>query len=169
MDNVCVSVLPTHICRYIFGCMYRTSPPRGRTYTQGPAQASACTCAHARAHRRCRRAQPPAAPKPRRSVSAVVRAAGPGAAHTENNEVTRAVFHAPMSALNADAPTNACAPTPHAVHADGQGLARYRVSGSGRARSTSPPTRAHTADPSPSHTGTRIHNIGRFSHIQING
>jgi hypothetical protein len=49
------------------------------------------------------------------------------------------------------------------------GLARLRVSGTGRARSTSPPTRAHTADPSPSHTRTRTHNPDRFSHIQING
>jgi hypothetical protein len=32
-----------------------------------------------------------------------VRAAGPGAAHTENNVETLAVFHAPMFALNADA------------------------------------------------------------------
>jgi hypothetical protein len=50
-----------------------------------------------------------------------VRAAGPGAAHTPYNEVTRAVFHAPMLALNAFAESNACAPEPHAVHADGHG------------------------------------------------
>ncbi len=43
------------------------------------------------------------------------------AAHTWDNEVTRAVFHAPMFALNADAELNACAPKPHAVDADGQG------------------------------------------------
>jgi hypothetical protein len=58
-----------------------------------------------------------------------VRAAGPGAAHTAYNVVTAAVFHAPMFALNADAEENACAPKPHAVDADGQGLARLRVSG----------------------------------------
>ncbi len=40
---------------------------------------------------------------------------------------------------------------------------------SGRARSTSPPTRAHTADPSPSRTGARTHNPDRFSDIHING
>jgi hypothetical protein len=34
---------------------------------------------------------------------------------------TDAVFQAPMSALNADAERNACAPKPHAVDADGQG------------------------------------------------
>ena len=39
----------------------------------------------------------------RPSASAIVRAAGPGAAHTEDNVVTDAVFHAPMFALNADA------------------------------------------------------------------
>jgi hypothetical protein len=33
------------------------------------------------------------------------------AAHTLNNEVTRAVFHAPMFALNADADKNACKPS----------------------------------------------------------
>ncbi len=154
---------------YIFVYIHRTSPPRGRTYTQGPTQPSADTCAHAHAHRRCRRAQRARRIEPRPSASAMVRAAGPGAAHTLNNEVTDAVFHALMSALNADAKQNACAPKPHAVHADGRGLARFRVSGLGRARSTSPPTRAHTADPSPSHTGARIHNAGRFSHIQIHG
>ena len=40
----------------------------------------------------------------RPSASAMVRAAGPGAAHTLPNVVTRAVFHAPMLTLNADAP-----------------------------------------------------------------
>ena len=49
--------------------------------------------------------------------------------HTWYKLETRAVFHAPMFALNADADWNACAPKPHAVHADGQGLARFRVSG----------------------------------------
>ncbi len=51
----------------------------------------------AAAHNRLRRIEA------RPSASAVVRAAGPGAAHTEDNEVTAAVFHAPMFALNADA------------------------------------------------------------------
>jgi hypothetical protein len=91
-----------YIYIYIFGCMHRTSPPRGRTYTQGPAQASACTCAHARARiggaaahngPRCIEARP--------SASAIVRAAGPGAAHTAAMFDTDAVFHAPMFALNA--------------------------------------------------------------------
>ncbi len=51
----------------------------------------------AAAHNRPRRTEA------RPSASAVVRAAGPGAAHTEANVVTAAVFHAPMLALNADA------------------------------------------------------------------
>jgi len=60
---------------------------------------------HARAHRRSRRAQRPGAPTTRPSASRLwLRAARAGkAAHTASNVVTRAVFHAPMSALNADA------------------------------------------------------------------
>ncbi len=37
-------------------------------------------------------------------------ARGPKAALTEDNVVTRAVFHAPMFALNADAKKNVCEP-----------------------------------------------------------
>jgi hypothetical protein len=77
----------------------------------------------AAAHNRPRRIEA------RPSAAAIVRAAWPGAARTPDNVVTAAVFHAPMLALNADAPWNACAPKPHAVDADGQGLARRRVSG----------------------------------------
>ncbi len=65
----------------------------------------------------------------RPSASAIVRAAGPEAPHTPDNVMIDAVFHAPMFALNADAEENACAPKPHAVDADEQGLARFRVSG----------------------------------------
>jgi hypothetical protein len=39
----------------------------------------------------------------RPSASAIVRPPGREAAHTQYNEVTDAVFHAPMFALNADA------------------------------------------------------------------
>jgi hypothetical protein len=83
-------------------------------------------CARARAS-----AVPPrttgraASSEARPSASAIVRAAGPEAAHTSYMFDTNAVFHAPMFALNADANANACAPRPHAVHADGQGLARF--------------------------------------------
>ncbi len=112
----------------VFGCMHRTSPPAGRTHTQGPAQASAervRTRAHiggAAAHNGPRRIEA------RPSASAIVRAAGPGAAHTWYNVMTRAVFHAPMSALKAAAPLNTCVPTPHAVDTDGQGLNPDRFS-----------------------------------------
>ena len=54
---------------------------------------------------------------------------GPEAAQTDCMFDTDAVFHAPMFALNAAADSNACAPRPHAVDADGHGLARFRVSG----------------------------------------
>ncbi len=82
-------------------------------------------CARARASAVPPRTTGRAASKPRPSASAIVRAAGPGAAHTAYNEVTDAVFHAPMLALNADAEVNACAPKPHSVDADGQGLAWF--------------------------------------------
>jgi hypothetical protein len=113
-------------------------------------------CAHARiggaaTHNRPHRTEA------RPSASAIVRAAGAEKAHTSRNVVTDAVFHAPMSALNADADWNACAPKPHAVDADEKGPHGLGFRVSGRARSTSPPTHAHAADPSPSHTGARTH------------
>ncbi len=46
-----------------------------------------------------------------RAQSAAVRA-GPEAAHTLDNVVTEAVFHAPMFALKADAESKACEPRP---------------------------------------------------------
>ena len=60
-----------------------------------------------RAHRRCRRA----ASKIGRARPPRWRAAGRKAAHTPNKSLTRAVFHAPMSALNALAVANACKPS----------------------------------------------------------
>jgi hypothetical protein len=68
------------------------------------------TCARTRA-----RAQTSAPPRATiahasatdRAQSAAVRAR-PEAAHTKDKSVTEAVFHAPMSALNADAESNAC-------------------------------------------------------------
>jgi hypothetical protein len=71
----------------------------------------ACSRGHAHAriggaatHNRPRRIEA------RPSASAIVRAAGPEAAHTLDKSVTRAVFHAPMFALNAFASKNACEP-----------------------------------------------------------
>ncbi len=125
-------------------------------------------CARARASAVPPRTTGRAASKLQPSASAIVRAAGPEAANTEYNEVTRAVFHAPMFALKADAELNACAPKPHAVHADGKGSHGLGFRVLGRARSTSPPTRAHTQPiHHPSHTGARIHNPDRFSQIQV--
>ena len=163
-----VTLRRTHV--YMFECMYRTSPPRGRTYTQGPAQASADTCAHACANRRCRRAQPAA---PHRSPAERVRRsarrrAGSGAYRGQRGDArgvpradVRVERRRRVERLRAEATTRST-PTGKGSHGSG-----FRVLG--RARSTSPPTRPHTADPSPSHTGARIHNPGRFSHVQING
>ncbi len=94
-----------------------------------------CTPAHARAHtstqtRECASAVAAAHNGPRRiehptSASRLPwRAAQAGkAAHTLSMFDTRAVFHAPMFALNADAERNACRAEPPAVHADGTALA----------------------------------------------
>jgi hypothetical protein len=49
------------------------------------------------------------APATGRAQSAAVRA-GPEAAHTKDKSIIRAVFHAPMFALKADAEANACEP-----------------------------------------------------------
>ena len=70
-----------------------------------------CARTDARTHRQCRRAQRPRHIEPRPSVSAAVARRRPRAAHTMHNVVTRAVFHAPMSTLNADADVNACEPS----------------------------------------------------------
>ncbi len=122
----------THVYIYIFGYTYRTSPQGGHGYTRGP---SASDCSHMCARMRAS-AVPPrttgrAASMPRRARAPQCAPPGREAAHTWDNVVTAAVFHAPMFALKADAELNACAPKPHAVDADGQGLARFRVSGFG--------------------------------------
>ncbi len=74
-------------------------------------QIATCARTRARTHRRRRRAQRPHMRR-RPTVRSLLRcAAGPEAAHTLDNVVTRAVFHAPMSALKADAELNACEPS----------------------------------------------------------
>jgi hypothetical protein len=146
--------------------MYRASPPRGRTYTQDPAQSECLhVCARARAS-----AAPPRTTGPRRiearpSASAVVRAGGPGAAHTWYMFDTRAVFHAPMLALNADAEVNACAPKPHAVDADGHGLARFRVSGFRPSPQHEPAKRVRTQPIHPHRTLVHAYITPADSHI----
>ncbi len=79
---------------------------RSYTYTRAHPRMPTRLRTHARAHRR----SPPrttarAAPMTRRAhLPAEAAPLGPErAAHTLTNEVTRAVFHAPMFALNADA------------------------------------------------------------------
>ncbi len=96
----------------------------------------------ARTHARASAAPPRTSTTPHRAPAERVprrwRAAAPKAAHTEDNVVTDAVFHAPMFALNATAPENACEPKPHAVHRRREGPARFRR-GCGCAQ-----TRTHT-------------------------
>jgi hypothetical protein len=99
----------------------------------------ACARPHAHiggpaAHNGLRRIDVPA----ERVPPAVARRPGRKAAHTWDNVMTAAVFHAPMFALNADAWVNACAPRPPAVHAGGR---RSHVSA--RMRGT-PIAHAHT-------------------------
>jgi hypothetical protein len=77
----------------------------------------ACACPHvcAQTHiggrRRAQRPTPHRTPAERVALALARRPGAEKAAHTEDNEVTDAVFHAPMSALNADAPLNACEPS----------------------------------------------------------
>jgi hypothetical protein len=103
----------------------------------------------ATAHNGPRRTDDPA----ERVPPAVARRRAEKAAHTAYNVVTRAVFHAPMFALNADACENACAPKPHVVHADGR---RSHVSARvcGRPYPTHTHTRARISGPA-AHNGLR--------------
>jgi hypothetical protein len=103
---MCKPVTRTHIDVYIrmHECSVSTLPS-GRPYLHPRPRASECP-ARVRTRARIGGAAANNGPRPieaRPSASAIVRAAGPGAAHTSDNEVTRAVFHAPMFALNADA------------------------------------------------------------------
>jgi hypothetical protein len=74
------------------------------------------------------------------------------AAHTYSNVVTRAVFHAPMFELNADAMKNACRAEPPAVDADGT---RSHVSARMRGR---PIEHAHAR--------ARTQHVGAFEAVQ---
>ena len=100
-----------------------SSPTRSHTYTRGhpPKRVPIRVCARiggADAH------NGGAASKTGRARPPRWRAAGRKAAHTPVKSLTRAVFHAPMSALNADASLNACEPS--------------------RTQSSTPVERAHT-------------------------
>ncbi len=80
-----------------------------------PAQASAytSTCAHSHAHATSSAVPPRRMAAPHRIPAERIRRGArrrPKAAHTRHKLVTRAVFHAPMFALNTYAEENACAP-----------------------------------------------------------
>ncbi len=85
--HVCIQRPSIHIDPYAHS--YMRTRARARTSAAPPRT----TAAHASATDRAQ--------------SAAVRA-GPEAAHTLDKSVTRAVFHAPMFALKADADSNAC-------------------------------------------------------------
>jgi hypothetical protein len=173
MDNVCTNVSHTSI--HIYKCRYsdaRIEPPlRPAVPTPKPPRKRVPARVRTRARIGGTTAHyPPRRTEARPSASAVVRAAGPGGGayigqRGDGRGVPRADVRVEsrriVERLRAEATTRST-PTGKGSHGS-----RFRVLG--RARSTSPPTRAHTADPSPSHTGARIHNTDRFSHIQING
>jgi hypothetical protein len=90
-----------HICIYSDACIDPPLRPAVPT-PKAPRKRVPCMWAHARSRIGGAVAQTGrAASKPDRARPAIVRAAGPGAAHTASNVVTDAVFHAPMFALNA--------------------------------------------------------------------
>ncbi len=124
-----------HVSRLCYAQLY--------LHTWAPAHARAHTSAHTNTpapHRRSRRAQRPAPHRrpAERVPPAVARCPWPErAAHTPDKSVTAAVFHAPMSALNADANANACGPNQPRSTADGtrsHGSARMRARPIARAR-----------------------------------
>ncbi len=108
---------PNRFCYiYIYIYIYIHIPTFHLSYAQlgihtwTPAQGSCClirvrTCMRAHIGRAAVHIEP------RPSASATVRRRRPKAAHTPYNEVTDAVFHAPMFTLNSYAPLNACEPS----------------------------------------------------------
>ncbi len=112
MDNVGESVEHTDAHTYIYSDACTGPPLRAAVPTPMAPRKRAPTRVRTRAriggaaaHNRPRRTEA------RPSASAVVRATGPRAAHTEAMFDTDAVFHAPMFALNAHADWNACEPS----------------------------------------------------------
>ena len=85
--------------------------------------ARACASAVAAAHNGPRRIDAPA----ERVPPAVARRRAEKPARTETMFDTDAVFHAPMSALNADAEWNACEPSNTRSTTDGKACARVGV------------------------------------------
>ncbi len=119
-------------CIYVYACIhtrihavFRTrsyTDARGRPHMRVPTRLRTHTRARiggAAAHNGPRRTDdPPSASRLRWRAARAEKAA-----HTSCNEVTRAVSHAPMFALNIDAPRNACAPNHPRSTADGKALA----------------------------------------------
>ncbi len=98
---------------YLHTYIYSIFPARSYAYKCGRPRKRVPIreCVHTRAHRRCRREQPLRDIEPRPSAPTAVVRRWPKAAHTWNNVVTDAVFHAPMFALNANVLANACEPS----------------------------------------------------------
>jgi hypothetical protein len=111
---ICIMHTDIYVCMYIHTFIYPVSATRSYTYTRGrphmrvPTRLSTrARIGGAAAHNGPRRIDdPPSASRLRWRA-----ARAQETAHTEDNEVTAAVFHAPMSALNADADQNACEPS----------------------------------------------------------
>ncbi len=89
-----------HIYAYIYTHTYNPSLLRAAIPTHADTRACACphVCAHTRATARAASNTPPSASRPWWRAARAEKAA-----HTLDNVVTAAVFHAPMFALNADA------------------------------------------------------------------
>ena len=132
-------ILYINIFVYIYSIFSDVQP---YIHTWTPAQASAYTCVRARiggaaAHNGRAASKTGRARPPRWS------AAGRKAAHTAPKEVTDAVFHAPMSALNADASANACEPS----HTQSTPAERTRTFGRGNVRKRGRASWARIGDP----------------------
>jgi hypothetical protein len=104
-------VFRTRSYTYARGRPHMRVPTRLRTRERASAATLRTTARAAPTTRRARPACGGAPPGPER------------AAHTKDNVVTAAVFHAPMFALNADADWNACEPNHPRSTADGKALA----------------------------------------------
>ncbi len=116
LEHMCVSIGGPSTCRTTSSLIHIATCARTHAHAHASAAPPRTTAAHASATDRAQ--------------SAAVRA-GPEAAHTKDKSVTRAVFHAPMFALKADAFSNACEPRTRRSAAAGSARTRWR--GCGRA------------------------------------
>ncbi len=136
-------------------CIHTCKPSLLRAAISAHGNASACACPHVSAHTRARASAVPPRTTARAASNTRPSASRPRwraaraekAAHTPPNSVTEAVSHAPMLALNADAPLNTCEPS-HTTPAEGARMCRRRCVGAQshshtRAQSHGRSTRAH--------------------------